>query len=166
MKRDYDVKVRVRELNLGDLVYQLDTATVKGKTRKLSPSWKGPGVVIEKLTPYLYKIKLKRVIITANHDRLKLCQDREVPEWAQKLSQQIIEGTGYTKEKGGVKDQRGYRDKLYCVCRKPYTSEFMIRCEECKEWYHGKCVKITQEEEEAMGDFVCSGCHRHPQEKV
>jgi hypothetical protein len=43
MKRDYDVKVRVRELKLGDLVYQLDTATVKGKTRKLSPSWKGPG---------------------------------------------------------------------------------------------------------------------------
>jgi hypothetical protein len=61
--------------------------------------WKGPGVVIEKLTPYLYKIKLKRVIIIANHDRLKLCQDREVPEWAQKLSQQIIKGTGYTKEK-------------------------------------------------------------------
>ena len=48
MKRDYDVKVRVKELKLGDLVYQLDTATVKGKTRKLSPSWKGPGVVIEK----------------------------------------------------------------------------------------------------------------------
>jgi hypothetical protein len=46
MKRDYDVKVRVKELKLGDLVYQLDTATVKGKTRKLSPSWKGPGVVI------------------------------------------------------------------------------------------------------------------------
>jgi hypothetical protein len=63
-----------------------------------------------------YKIKLKRVIITANHDRLKLCQDREVPEWAQKLSLQIIEGTGYTKEKGGAKDQRGYRDRLYCVC--------------------------------------------------
>ena len=89
MKRDYDVKVRVRELKLGDLVYQLDTATVKGKTRKLSLSWKGP--VIEKLTPYLYKIKLKRVIITANHDRLKLCQDREVPEWAQRLGQQITE---------------------------------------------------------------------------
>jgi hypothetical protein len=96
MKRDYDVKVRVRELKLGDLVYQLDTAIVKGKTRKLSPSWKGPIVVIEKLTPYLYKIKLKWGIITANHDRLKLCQDREVPEWAQKLSQQIIKGTGYT----------------------------------------------------------------------
>ena len=37
-----------QRVKLGDLVYQLDTATVKGKTRKLSPSWKGPGVVIEK----------------------------------------------------------------------------------------------------------------------
>ena len=72
MKRDYDVKIRVRELNPGDVVYQLDTATIRGKSRKLSPSWKGPGVVIEKLTPYLYRIKLKRAILTANHDRLKL----------------------------------------------------------------------------------------------
>jgi hypothetical protein len=168
MKRDYDITVRIRELKLWDLVYQLDTATDKGKTRKLSPSWKSPGVVIEKLTPYLlvYKIKLKRVVITANHDMLKLCQDREVPEWAQKLSQQITEGTGSTKEKGGVKDQRGNRDKLYCVCRKSYTGEFMIRCEECKEWYHGKCVRVTQEEVKAMGDFSYSGCHRHPREKV
>ena len=55
MQRDYDVKVRVRELKLGDLVYQLDTATVKGKTRKLSPSWKGSGVVIEKLNPISIK---------------------------------------------------------------------------------------------------------------
>ena len=100
------------------------------------------------------------MIITANHARLKLCQDREVPGWAQKLSQQIIKGTGYTKEKGDVKT------KLYCVCQKPYTGEFMIRCDECKEWYHGDYVRVTQEEAKAMGDFVCSGCHRHPREKV
>ena len=42
----------------------------------------------------------------------------------------------------------------------------MIKCEECKEWYHGKCVKVTPEEAEAMGDFVCLGCHRHPRERV
>jgi hypothetical protein len=34
MKRDYDIKVRIRELKLWDLVYQLDTATDKGTTRK------------------------------------------------------------------------------------------------------------------------------------
>jgi hypothetical protein len=59
-------------------------------------------------------------IITANHNWLKLCQDREVPEWAQNLSQQIIEGTGYTKEKGGVKDQRGYRAKLVILTQSPW----------------------------------------------
>jgi hypothetical protein len=78
-------------------------------------------VVIEKLTPYLYKIKLKRVIITDNNDRLKLLQDREVPVWAQMLIQQITEGAGYTKKEGCVKDQGVPKGKLYCVCRKPYT---------------------------------------------
>jgi hypothetical protein len=67
--------------------HELPSVWLLTNTIKLSSI---PGVVIEKLTPYLYKIKLKRVIITANHDRLKLCHDREVPEWAQKLSQQII----------------------------------------------------------------------------
>jgi hypothetical protein len=46
MKRDCDVKVRVRELKPGYLVCQLDTATIKGKSRKLSPSWKGPHGVV------------------------------------------------------------------------------------------------------------------------
>lgn len=126
MKRDYDVKVRVRELKPGDFVYQLDTATIKGKSRKLSPSWKGPGVVLDKLTSYLYRIKLKQAIFTANHDRLKLCQDREVPVWAQRLNQQITVGAGNSEEEGCIKDQGASKGKLYCVCRK---SEFMIRCE-------------------------------------
>jgi hypothetical protein len=33
----------------------------------------------------------------------------------------------------------------------------MIKCEECKEWYHGKCVKVTQKEAEAMGDLSARG---------
>ena len=61
-------------------------------------------MVLEKLTPYLYRIKLKRAILTANHDRLKLCQDREVPVWAQRLSPQITAGAGNSEEDGCVKD--------------------------------------------------------------
>ena len=37
MKRDYDLRVNVRSYSVGDCVYILDTATVKGKCRKLSP---------------------------------------------------------------------------------------------------------------------------------
>ena len=51
MKLDYDLKVSSRAYEEGDLVAILDTATVKGKCRKLSPSWQGTGIVIKKLSP-------------------------------------------------------------------------------------------------------------------
>ena len=41
----------------------------------------------------------------------------------------------------------------------------MIRCEECTEWYYGKCVKVSPEAD-AMGDFIYSGCQRHPRQEV
>ena len=49
---DYDLKFYSRAYKEGDLVYILETATVTGKCRKLSPSWKGTGIVIKKLSPY------------------------------------------------------------------------------------------------------------------
>ena len=41
-KQDYDFKIVSHQYSPGDLVCQLDTATVKGKRRKLTSSWKGP----------------------------------------------------------------------------------------------------------------------------
>jgi RNA:NAD 2'-phosphotransferase (TPT1/KptA family) len=89
MKKYYDLRVRENQYSVGDMVYRLDTATIKGKSRKLSPVWKGPGVIIDKLTPYLYRVQEKKMIITANHDRLKLFQDREVPTWASQLAEKV-----------------------------------------------------------------------------
>ena len=71
-----------------------------------------------KVDPYLYRIKLKRAMLTANHDKWKLCRDREVPVWSQRLSQQITAGAGNSEEDGCVKDQGASKGKLYCVCRK------------------------------------------------
>lgn len=49
MKRDYDQKILAKAYK-GDIVYVLDTATVKGKCRKLTPPWKGPGLIVKKKT--------------------------------------------------------------------------------------------------------------------
>ena len=44
----------IRAYNEGDLVYVLDTATIKGQSKKLGPPWKGPGIIVIKFTSYLY----------------------------------------------------------------------------------------------------------------
>ena len=60
MNRDYDLKVYSLAYEEGNLLYIFDTDTVKGKDLKLSPSRKGSGIVIKKLSPYLYRVKPRR----------------------------------------------------------------------------------------------------------
>ena len=32
-------------------------------------------------------------------------------------------------------------ETVYCICRQPYDGErFMIECDVCKDWFHGKYV--------------------------
>ena len=86
MKRDHDLRVHSRAYEKGDLVYILDTATVKGKCRKLSPSWKGPGKVIKK---YLYRVKTKAAVMVAYHDSLKKCIVRDIALWLSRSTEKF-----------------------------------------------------------------------------
>ncbi|VDI22774.1 nucleosome-remodeling factor subunit BPTF [Mytilus galloprovincialis] len=58
----------------------------------------------------------------------------------------------------------GSTGALYCTCRGPYTGEFMISCDKCSEWYHGRCVGISPQEAEEWEnqDYICSGCKIKP----
>ena len=46
----------------------------------------------------------------------------------------------------------------YCTCRKEST-DFMICCDQCGEWYHYRCIEMSEEEGKRMNDedilFVC-----------
>ncbi|KAI5749811.1 hypothetical protein M8J76_010349 [Diaphorina citri] len=41
-------------------------------------------------------------------------------------------------------------DRLWCICQKPHNNRFMICCDSCDNWFHGKCVGITK----AMGNSM------------
>ena len=111
MKRNYDLRVLLRPSAEGDSVYLLDTASVKGKSRKLLAPWKGPALIVKKLSAYLYRVKLRNAVFVMNHDRMMPCKDRKVPEWI----------TKFENSKEVVQDQDEEDDqKEYCVCRKPY----------------------------------------------
>ena len=150
MKRNYDLRVLLRPYKEGDIVYLLDTAVLKGKSRKLSSPWKGPAVIIKKITAYLYRVKLRNSVFVSNHDRMMPCKDRNIPAWIQKFQK---EGPQLPEE-----EQRENEEELYCICKKPWNGQFMIQCDDCEDWYHGSCVNITASDALDIVKYRCTVC--------
>ncbi|XP_053389258.1 protein NYNRIN-like [Mercenaria mercenaria] len=147
MKRDHDLRLFERTYQVGDAVYVLDTAAVKGKCKKLCPPWKGPGVIVTRLSSYLFRVKHRNVVFVANHDRLKPCRDRQLPSWIKH----------WKANPEGTKTARG-DDRVYCFCRKQWQGRFMIQCDHCEEWFHGSCVDITPTDALNIGMYQCADC--------
>ncbi|TPX40931.1 hypothetical protein SeMB42_g04094 [Synchytrium endobioticum] len=65
-----------------------------------------------------------------------------------------------------VLDDRPTHDEegrpLYCICRKPDESGFMIECDYCMEWYHGDCINITKKIAKSFGKqkWACPLCRQ------
>lgn len=89
-KRTYDLYNNHKSYNIGDVVYKLDQATKLGQSSKLKSPWKGPYIITQVKTPVLYKIKDKKRESWIHHDRLKLCNDRELPIWVKRLRNDIL----------------------------------------------------------------------------
>lgn len=53
-------------------------------------------------------------------------------------------------------------DKLWCICNQPHNNRFMICCDSCEEWYHGKCVNVTKSMGQLMEsegkEWICLYC--------
>ena len=57
---------------------------------------------------------------------------------------------------GGSSDQ-----ELFCLCRKPYDeSQFYICCDNCQDWFHGRCVGVLQKEADSIDTYVCPNCKK------
>lgn len=48
--------------------------------------------------------------------------------------------------------------ELYCICRRPDDHTWMIACDGCEDWFHGKCVNIPKEDEGLVDNFYCPNC--------
>lgn len=46
-----------------------------------------------------------------------------------------------------------------CMCRQPYDDRFMIGCDCCEEWFHGKCVNVTKVQGK-FREFPCCRIHQ------
>ncbi|XP_049828645.1 CXXC-type zinc finger protein 1-like isoform X1 [Schistocerca gregaria] len=48
--------------------------------------------------------------------------------------------------------------QAYCICRSSDSSRFMIACDNCEEWYHGDCIRISEKEAKYIKQFFCVRC--------
>ncbi|GAB5588296.1 hypothetical protein Unana1_03196 [Umbelopsis nana] len=48
-------------------------------------------------------------------------------------------------------------DQQYCICRGGYNGkEFMVACDSCQEWFHGRCIGIY--EKDVPDHYFCANC--------
>ncbi|XP_031636315.1 uncharacterized protein LOC116349151 isoform X2 [Contarinia nasturtii] len=61
-------------------------------------------------------------------------------------------------------------NRIWCICRTPHNNRFMICCDKCEEWFHGKCVGITRqmgrEMEERQSEWICPNCIKKRQPSI
>ena len=73
-------------------------------------------------------------------------QDEDFPTWIVKEKESCKNGA----EESSV--------PIYCVCKGVDDGSFMISCDWCEEWFHGRCVGVTEEEGEEIDLYKCPKC--------
>lgn len=50
----------------------------------------------------------------------------------------------------------------HCICQKPYRFKdgAMIQCDECKGWYHFRCINMTIKDANKRHEYRCRGCRK------
>lgn len=91
-KKAYDIKLYQKTYNIGDIVYHIDSATRIGQSKKLRSPWKGPYLIIKVLSPVLYRIRQRKKEMVSHHDKLKPCEDRNIPFWIKRLRNKLLHG--------------------------------------------------------------------------
>ena len=90
-KRNYDLKTKETMFSKGDVVYRLNLASKIGESNKLKEVYSGPYVVTQVITPRVIQIRNRKRSFNIHHDNLKLCKDRDLPVWVQRLKNKILE---------------------------------------------------------------------------
>ncbi len=90
-KRAYDLKLFQRKYSRGDLVWVIDDSTKVGRSSKLHPPWKGPFLIVEVLSPVLFRVQERRRCCVIHHDKLKLCRDRSIPFWLRRKRHELLQ---------------------------------------------------------------------------
>ena len=149
-KSKYDLRILQRQYEVGDVVYLLHHSTDLSTSKKLKLIWKGPGVVVKKITSYLYTVRLRQKWLTVHHDQMKPCKLKRLPAWVNKAI-----------DEGPLADESDDKSKI-CLCRQPEGNRDLLMCDWCEKRYHASCVNIAVQEHNANEPWQCPSCKGDP----
>uniref|UniRef100_A0A914E6M3 CXXC-type zinc finger protein 1 n=1 Tax=Acrobeloides nanus TaxID=290746 RepID=A0A914E6M3_9BILA len=49
-------------------------------------------------------------------------------------------------------------NEVYCFCKSSDDNGYMICCDKCEVWYHGRCIQITSKVGETIDTYYCKPC--------
>lgn len=119
------------------------------------------------LTPSESKVKRartqKRLVKTEKKSssttsrRRTIVESQESEEEEGDDEEENVEGSDSDDESEEEEDD----SKIYCICKQTYNPDlWMIACDECNEWYHGKCVHVTNQDSKRIEYYVCPPCRK------
>ncbi|KAG2176773.1 hypothetical protein INT44_007437, partial [Umbelopsis vinacea] len=63
------------------------------------------------------------------------------------------------------KDSHHNSSDQYCICRGGYNGkEFMVACDQCHEWFHGRCIGIS--EKNVPDHYYCDNCQQESEDII
>ena len=83
-KQNYDSRMVENIYQRGDVVYKRE-----GAGRKLDCKYTGPFIIVECLSPSVYKIQGKKATLIIHHDRLKKYETEKLPAWVIKVKRSL-----------------------------------------------------------------------------
>ena len=110
-KRIYDQRSFESIYSMGDLVYVVDDSTKIGQSKKLRSPWKGPFIIIEARHP-LYTVRDRKRDTVRHHDKLKRCEDRNIPLWLRRARSCLFE-QGYSSVDSDADNSADYEQNCY-----------------------------------------------------
>jgi len=49
--------------------------------------------------------------------------------------------------------------ELFCLCQQPYHADTaMVSCDACEEWFHLRCVGLSQAAAKSLRKYTCPVC--------
>ena len=147
MKKNYDLRILEKTYETGDKVNVQGEAVSQGTCKKIAPPWKGPGIIIENITPYLFRIQIRNKVMLVNHDKIKLCRDR-----------QVLLGWLISKFQIAQLAWEMYRTRTSTAFVNNLGGQFMIQCDYCDVWFHGSCVNVAPSDVLDIDKYKCPGC--------